>query len=186
MEEEVLNEEQNEALDTKSVEETGEELEKIEENASDAPTLQNEIATAQSPEKTTLPEENGGKEDKISALDEEIKSLKAQLELERQKRVEGENRLFCIEALEKRGLPRSLSEFLTGQSNEETEKRVDRVSEIIKSSVNDEVSKRLSSLPQPQKSRGTMTKSSFKNLSLEEMQSLYKTDKTLYMTLAKK
>ena len=74
MEEEVLNEEQNEALDTKSVEETGEELEKIEENASDAPTLQNEIATAQSPEKTTLPEENGGKEDKISALDEEIKS----------------------------------------------------------------------------------------------------------------
>ncbi|MBO5212528.1 MAG: hypothetical protein J6B60_03210 [Clostridia bacterium] len=183
MEEEILNEKQKEALDTDNVEAKNADIEKTE--ASEA---EQELKEPSKPDeqKTTLPAPKTESSDKLDSLDAEIKRLKRELDEERKKRIEGESRLYCMEALEKRGLPRSLCEFLTAQSNDETDKRVERVAEIIKSSVNEEISKRLQGVPQPSKSAPVMSKSAFKNLSLDEMQRLYKTDKTLYMSLAKK
>jgi hypothetical protein len=185
MDEQILeNEEKEVEMDT--VQET-EEIEEAQPEAienndeSDGSTLEN---TPPAEEKSDT--EDITKKENDTSLENELSRLRLELETERQKRIETEGKIMAIDILEKRGLPRSLSEIIASSSYEESERRADIIAEIIRGTVNDEVAKRLSTLPMPQRGKESLTKGSFKGMSLDEMQRLYKSDKTLYLELAKK
>lgn len=111
--------------------------------------------------------------------------LALELERERAQRVATENKLYCIQLLEKSALPRELCDYLTGNSEQETQKRVNEVSEIIKRTVNEQIKNRLATISTPSQGKTTMSKSQFKSLSLAERQKLYRMDKDLYNKLSK-
>ncbi len=111
--------------------------------------------------------------------------LVAELERERAIRKMSENKLHCIKLLKECSLPSELCDYLTGDSEAETQKRVKEVSAIIKKAVNDEVKSRLATIHTPSQGKTAMTKARFKTLSLAERQRLYLSDKELYRQLSK-
>ena len=130
------------------------------------------------------------KEDNISDFEREDlirekKALEMELEAERKMRRLSENRLYCSQLLKKHALPESLRDYLTLESEEEMEKIVADVAKIVKKAINDEIFERLATIPTPTEGKNSMTREEFKNLSLIDMQKLYKTDKELYKELSK-
>lgn len=111
--------------------------------------------------------------------------LALELERERAQRKATENKLYCMHLLEKSALPRELCDYLTGNSESETQKRVNEVSEIIKRTVNEQIKSRLATINTPSQGKTTMSKSQFRALSLAERQKLYRMDKELYNQLSK-
>ncbi len=111
--------------------------------------------------------------------------LVAELERERAIRKMSENKLHCIKLLKECSLPSELCDYLTGDSEAETQKRVKEVSAIIKKAVNDEVKSRLATISTPPQGKTAMTRARFKTLSLAERQRLYLSDKELYRQLSK-
>ena len=124
--------------------------------------------------------------DEVEELEQEGEiDLAHELEMERKQRIVTENKLYCIQLLEKSALPRELCDYLTGESEEETQKRVREVSEIIKKAVNEQVKGRLATISTPSQGKTAMSKSQFKSLSLAERQKIYRMDKELYNRLSK-
>ena len=185
MDEQILGNEEKEAeMDTvQQTEEIEEAQPEVIENKdeSDGSTLEN---TPPAEEKSDT--EDITKKENDTSLENELSRLRLELETERQKRIETEGKIMAIDILEKRGLPRSLSEIIASSSYEESERRADIIAEIIRGTVNDEVAKRLSTLPMPQRGKESISRGTFKGMSLDEMQRLYKSDRTLYLELAKK
>ncbi len=114
-----------------------------------------------------------------------LENALAELEAERALRRRGECKLACIALLEEHSLPISLCDYLTGDSIEETQMRVNEVSKIVRDAISEEVKRRLATVPTPCESPCTMSRSEFKALSLADMQRLYVTDKELYNQLSK-
>lgn len=111
--------------------------------------------------------------------------LVAELERERAIRKTSENKLLCIKLLKESSLPSELCDYLTGDSEAETQKRVKEVSAIIKKAVNEQVKSRLATISTPSQGKTTMTRAQFKTLSLAERQRLYLSDRELYKQLSK-
>ena len=111
--------------------------------------------------------------------------LAKELEMERAQRIATENKLYCIQLLEQSALPRELCDYLTANNEEETQKRVKDVSEIIKKAVNEQLKSRLATIHTPSQGKTVMSKSQFKSLSLAERQKIYRMDKDLYNRLSK-
>ena len=116
----------------------------------------------------------------------DVSALEKELEKERTMRIKSENRLFCIALLTKYALPAELSDYLTAENEEETRKRVESVSKLVKKAINDEVSRHISTVKPEAEGKSTMTRAEFKSLSLSDMQKLYRTDKELYKELSSK
>ena len=83
-------------------------------------------------------------------------------------------------------MPAELSDYLTAENEEETRKRVESVSKLVKKAINDEVSRHISTVKPEAEGKSTMTRAEFKSLSLSDMQKLYRTDKELYKELSSK
>lgn len=115
-----------------------------------------------------------------------LENALAELEAERALRKRTEVKLACISMLEKCSLPISLCDYLTGDSIEETQKRVDEVSKIVKVAIGEGVKSRLATIPTPTECSCAMTRAEFKSLSLADLQRLYVTDKALYKELSNK
>lgn len=114
----------------------------------------------------------------------DIGELERELERERQMRIKSENRLYCISLLAKHALPSELSDYLTADNENETRKRVESVSKLVKKAINDEVSRHIAGVTPEAEGKSTMTRAEFKSLSLSDMQRLYRTDKELYKELS--
>lgn len=111
--------------------------------------------------------------------------LERELEAERQKRIKSENKLHCIKLLKECSLPSELCDYLTGDSEQETQKRVEEVSAIIKKAINEQLKSRLATISTPSQGKTAMTRARFKTLSLAERQKLYLSNKDLYRQLSK-
>ena len=61
--------------------------------------------------------------------------LAKELEMERAQRIATENKLYCIQLLEKNALPRELCDYLTANNEEETQKLQNSIN-IIKTNIN--------------------------------------------------
>lgn len=133
-----------------------------------------------------IKEQNEAQVDCVESGSEKVEvDLAVELEKERAQRIATENKLYCMQLLEKNALPRELCDYLTANSESETQKRVNEVSEIIKRTVNEQIKSRLATINTPSQGKTTMSKSQFRTLSLAERQKLYITDKELYKQLSK-
>ena len=179
MDEEILENEEKEVIEEQAPQNDAENMQITAKNDEET-----EISPSVSNEETPRAEEQEATDITASNKEEdEISALRAELQMERQKRIESESRIRAIDILEKRGLPRSLYEIISSQSDDEMEKRADTISEIIKDTVNSEIAKRLSTIPAPTKGGELLCKGAVKKMSLDEMQRLYKSDRALYREL---
>ena len=125
-------------------------------------------------------------DEQMRSDEQNLASLEAELEKEREARALCESKLLCIRLLDEYGLPRELGDYLATNDAVETEKRVKCVAKIIKDSVNEGVLSRLETLKTPSRSKSELTKKQFNEMSLADMQRLYVTDKELYRRLSGK
>jgi hypothetical protein len=133
-----------------------------------------------------LGEENSTQSVEKEDFSEERARLEAELAREREARELCQNQLLCQRLLDEHGLPRELGEYLATNDAVETEKRVNCVAQIIKSSINEGVLARLETLKSPARGKSSITKKQFNELSLADMQRLYVTDRELYKRLSQK
>jgi hypothetical protein len=178
MDEEILENEEKEVIEEQIPPQDAENMQITAKNDEET-----EISPSEPNEAEPRAEEQGTEITASNKEEDEISALRAELQAERQKRIESESRIRAIDILEKRGLPRSLYEIISSQSDDEMEKRADTISEIIKDTVNSEIAKRLSTIPAPTKGGELLCKGAVKKMSLDEMQRLYKSDRALYREL---
>lgn len=129
---------------------------------------------------------DGKSQDAAPRVDNCEEQLRSELENERKMRIFTENKLACIEMLTAHALPIALSDYLTGESVEETRKRVEDVSKIVRTTIADEVSRRLVAMPTPSRGAHAVSGTNLGSLSLPELQRLYTVDRELYRELTKK
>lgn len=158
-------------------------VDEVEKEETELQATETEIAEQAQEEQAPLSESEQGK-DTEKPID--TAELERELEKEREARLLCENKLLCMGLLEENGMPRELCDYLTVSDEGETRKRVECVSKIIKSAINEGVSQRLATIKSPTQGKNEMTKKEFKGLSLADMQRLYKTDRELYKQLTNK
>ncbi len=111
------------------------------------------------------------------------KELLCELEAERARRIQAENKYECIRYLEEKGLPLSLINVIGENSLEAMKSAIDTLSQIVGERVRDEVKSRLTSVTPPPAKVMSPSYSDFQKMSLGDMQKIYSTDKQLYREL---
>ena len=113
----------------------------------------------------------------------QLQDLLSELEAERARRIQAENKYECIRYLEEKGLPLSLVNVIGENSLDAMKGAIDTLSQIVGERVRDEVKSRLTSVTPPPARSMSPSYSDFQKMSLGDMQKIYSTDKQLYREL---
>jgi hypothetical protein len=106
-----------------------------------------------------------------------------EVEMEKQKRIQAENKFECLRYLDEKGLPLSLIDVIGEGSLEKMKGAIDSLLQIITSRVRDEVKSRLVSVTPPPSKTISPSYADFQKMSLGEMQKIYSTNRMLYNEL---
>lgn len=158
----------------------------LEENCTELNGAQDEIEVkdAQSDANGDNTQSNTDKAESIKDTDEKALFDTAwEVEIEKQKRIQAENKFECLRYLDEKGLPLSLIDVIGEGSLEKMKGAIDSLLQIITARVRDEVKSRLVSVTPPPSKTISPSYADFQKMSLGEMQKIYSTNRMLYNEL---
>lgn len=132
---------------------------------------QKEIAEAERLSKMSAEEQQ---QERIKALQTELSEREKALNLK-------ENKIACLKIMDEQSIPTAFIDFIVSDDADEMNDRIKTFKKTLDKMIADEVTKRIGGIkPSAGTKNETMTKESFKKLSLAEQQRLFEQDRELF------
>lgn len=122
--------------------------------------------------------------DLVADYEKEYAKLREEAEAAKASAQRRADTLECVMALHEKGLPDSFADFLSGEDTEQMRNRVNLLSELVTSLVNDRVREKIGTFePKVPEASPKLGISNVKEMTLEERQCIFDSDRVLWNEL---